>query len=514
MPKDTSFLGPVTLVGVNKWLLGCESYFHGHGISGEDWTRAAGDGISSEADDTRDLYDWWLENQDTDYTWDDFKDAVKEAGLGSNWRELALQAFYTTKQEAAGDSGARSYLRDLEERGSVINHASNLEAIPIESIAYKSHMLFNALPDVVSQVMKQGPNLVTLKRLQLEKMIKDESKSYVLQHNDPVPMSSSVAGYRWLAQWGVQAASGTRFTDIDSLPDDPNSLTHMNSITLWGNGKSDRYMIEDYALAYSSGTINGPAKTPRAEYKTYTFSPGEYITGVTIGAKAYQTYHTKSSGSWIREQSEYTSLCYMAITTSSGSDTKLAVGMSGTTTSAFKAPAGWKIVGFRGTWTSYYDYDASDTSQTRYPLIAFGVIMAPVLSDFRIAQDKHLLPPEVSWPAWRIFVEQLDTEHISTHVDPRFRYGELCLSRLNKIYALTQTPLRGYVRYWNQYGTFFHDNFAWLASASLYIVIVLTAMQVGLATESLGGNDAFQAASYGFTVFLFWGLSLPSRLSS
>ncbi|KAL3952382.1 hypothetical protein ACCO45_012325 [Purpureocillium lilacinum] len=109
-------------------------------------------------------------------------------------------------------------------------------------------------------------------------------------------------------------------------------------------------------------------------------------------------------------------------------------------------------------------------------------------SDFRIAQDKHLLPPEVSWPAWRIFVEQLDTQHIHAHVDRRFQYGELRLSRLNKIYAFTRTPLRGYVRHWNQYGTFFHDNFAWLASASLYIVIVLTAMQVGLATESLGRN--------------------------
>jgi len=126
-------------------------------------------------------------------------------------------------------------------------------------------------------------------------------------------------------------------------------------------------------------------------------------------------------------------------------------------------------------------------------------------SDFRIAQDKHLLPPEVSWPAWRIFVGQLDTERIYTHVDPRFQYGELRLSRLNKIYAFTQTPLRGYVRRWNQYGAFFHDNFAWLASASLYIVIVLTAMQVGLATESLGRKDAFQAASYGFTVFSILG---------
>lgn len=74
-------------------------------------------------------------------------------------------------------------------------------------------------------------------------------------------------------------------------------------------------------------------------------------------------------------------------------------------------------------------------------------------SDVRIAQDKHLLPPEVSWPAWRIFVEQLDTEHIHTQFDLRFQYGELRLSRLNKIYAFTQTPLCDYVRRWNRFVT-------------------------------------------------------------
>ncbi|KAH6986801.1 hypothetical protein EDB80DRAFT_183089 [Ilyonectria destructans] len=132
-------------------------------------------------------------------------------------------------------------------------------------------------------------------------------------------------------------------------------------------------------------------------------------------------------------------------------------------------------------------------------------------SDFRIAQDRRLLPPEVLWPAWRMFVGQLDTEHIYRNIDPRFHHGELRLSRLNKIYALSQTP-RGYMPRWNRYGTFFHDNFAWLASATLYIVIVLTAMQVGLATESLARSDAFQSAAHGFTVFSILGLLVAASL--
>lgn len=97
------------------------------------------------------------------------------------------------------------------------------------------------------------------------------------------------------------------------------------------------------------------------------------------------------------------------------------------------------------------------------------------------------------------------TEHIYPDIDPRFYHGELRLSRLNKIYRLWQTPPRGYMSHWNRNGAFFRDHFAWLAGTTVYLVVVLTAMQVGLATESLGGNDAFQSASYGFTIFSILG---------
>ncbi|KAI2831743.1 hypothetical protein CBS147321_6321 [Aspergillus niger] len=133
-------------------------------------------------------------------------------------------------------------------------------------------------------------------------------------------------------------------------------------------------------------------------------------------------------------------------------------------------------------------------------------------SDFRIAQDRHLLRPEITWSAWRIFVEQLDTKYIYPRIDRRFLHGELRLSRLNKIYALYQTPLRGYMARWDRYGAFFHDYFSWLASVTVYIAIVLTAMQVGLATDALAHSPTFQSASYGFTVFSILGPLVASAL--
>lgn len=126
-------------------------------------------------------------------------------------------------------------------------------------------------------------------------------------------------------------------------------------------------------------------------------------------------------------------------------------------------------------------------------------------SDFLLAKEKHLLPEVIEWPDWISFVKELGTEHIYPDIDPRFYHGELRLSRLNKLHRLSQTPLHGYMDHWNQYTTFFRDNFAWLAGTTVYIAVVLTAMQVGLATNALADNDTFQSASYGFTVFSILG---------
>ena len=48
---------------------------------------------------------------------------------------------------------------------------------------------------------------------------------------------------------------------------------------------------------------------------------------------------------------------------------------------------------------------------------------------------------------------------------------------------------------------FFAENLTIVAAATVYIAVVLTAMQVGLGTDLLMKNYSFQMACYGFTVF-------------
>ena len=131
-------------------------------------------------------------------------------------------------------------------------------------------------------------------------------------------------------------------------------------------------------------------------------------------------------------------------------------------------------------------------------------------SDLRVAQDAGLLGHEIHWENWVSFTRSLlramDIQTLE-QVNRRYHYGELRLSRLNWIYRLTSknrshvTLIRGYMYGYTKYSEVVQRNFAWVLVAFVYITIVLTAMQVGLATDRLGQSDAFQNVSYGFTVF-------------
>jgi hypothetical protein len=128
-------------------------------------------------------------------------------------------------------------------------------------------------------------------------------------------------------------------------------------------------------------------------------------------------------------------------------------------------------------------------------------------SDYRIATESGLLPKGVEWQQWTALIADF-LSHMDLHslkdVSDRYKYGELRLTRLNKIYRLLVLSPRnfvyGYMSASTWYKSFFSRNFAWLLAVFAYLTIILSALQVGLATTLLQENDAFQSASYGFAV--------------
>ncbi|KAJ6008549.1 hypothetical protein N7540_012525 [Penicillium herquei] len=119
---------------------------------------------------------------------------------------------------------------------------------------------------------------------------------------------------------------------------------------------------------------------------------------------------------------------------------------------------------------------------------------------------RHLVKSKTGWEDWKRLVHEVLSNNDRTIVHPRFLRAELRLARLDTIHRLTQLPpFEPYLRHYWSYGSLFRENITLLSTATIFVALVLTAMQVGLATEQLGQNKSFMKASYGFTVFAILG---------
>lgn len=129
--------------------------------------------------------------------------------------------------------------------------------------------------------------------------------------------------------------------------------------------------------------------------------------------------------------------------------------------------------------------------------------------DLIIAQSAGLLPMSITWENWVIFIANF-LNHIDqgslSNVAIRYRYGELRLSRLNRIYRFcpsvfsATTLIKGFASEPTWYKDFFVRNFSWIFALFACVTVILSAMQVGLGTEQLQRSQRFQQASAGFAI--------------
>ena len=125
--------------------------------------------------------------------------------------------------------------------------------------------------------------------------------------------------------------------------------------------------------------------------------------------------------------------------------------------------------------------------------------------DLKIAHEMGLVPLDIDWASWSRFVQDIldgDQNQIWCDVSLRYTYGELRLSRLNTLYRLGFAGLslgnvvRGYMKGSHRYSTLFERNFGWLLSVFVYITVVLSGMQVALATGWFADDYGFQGLCY------------------
>jgi hypothetical protein len=126
-------------------------------------------------------------------------------------------------------------------------------------------------------------------------------------------------------------------------------------------------------------------------------------------------------------------------------------------------------------------------------------------SDFNIACEIGVLPPDTEWSAWRLVVRSIVGSigvQPLRQVDDRYRYGELRLSRLNSLYRVgaagfsKRNLVVGYMSSSQRYTTFFERNFGWLLAVFVYLTVILSALQVALATDRFGHDLRLQSLAY------------------
>lgn len=143
-------------------------------------------------------------------------------------------------------------------------------------------------------------------------------------------------------------------------------------------------------------------------------------------------------------------------------------------------------------------------------------------SDFDLAQMEGLVPRDIDWEVWRDLMGSV-LQHINVQtlhqVDKRYQYGELRLSRLSSLYRVCPSVcsmrnlVLGYTTHSTWYKAFFRQHFAWLLAIFAYFTVVLSALQVGLATELLYSHASFQKVAHGvviasLVVFFAIGISI------
>lgn len=157
-------------------------------------------------------------------------------------------------------------------------------------------------------------------------------------------------------------------------------------------------------------------------------------------------------------------------------------------------------------------YAASDLSSNCRAALGFLRTYAHLIkheSDFRIAKTAHLLPDDVSYRDFQIFIEPF--RHIPDNVVTlRYHYGQIRLTRLNwavrvlRPKSLVKLANRKFPLYYqNRYiqtGQYLERFAAPLLFIFASLTLILSSMQVVLAARSEGTKAAFATVSWGFSV--------------
>lgn len=158
--------------------------------------------------------------------------------------------------------------------------------------------------------------------------------------------------------WGWDYGSAIHDMSSTDFPGSSTALGHLMRITVYTNNDVNAPLVQGYQTQFSGGPIiRNPAYITHGNaFLSLDFGTGEHITQVQLSRR-----------------SDLLGISSIEITTSKGRS--LFAGGSSADRKTFRAPNGWRIVGFHGR----ANYNAFVGSANRYPTPKLGVICGPVV---------------------------------------------------------------------------------------------------------------------------------------
>jgi hypothetical protein len=125
-------------------------------------------------------------------------------------------------------------------------------------------------------------------------------------------------------------------------------------------------------------------------------------------------------------------------------------------------------------------------------------------SDFRLAQEEHLIPDGVTWPAFSALIAGF-ARVADEDVSPRYQYGEMRLSRLN-LWARVALGKWVFQKVAWQYSEVFGRYYAPVLFVFGILSVILSAMQVGSQTRPDWSEFLSASAWFAVVCLLFMAL--------
>ncbi|KAL4874809.1 hypothetical protein BJY04DRAFT_174169 [Aspergillus karnatakaensis] len=358
------FAGPITAFAITEWISNCESAFEtweddnsGKSLTDKQKIHAVGGSIVKNAA-TDDLHTWWLTNHNNleTRTWVFFQDSLKERALGRDWVLRSLREMFSTTQ---GSQSIDQYFAALNRVRFVLSRAGPEFQIP--DFDFKCHLLFRAAPGLLDQLLKDDFHTYSLTS-DSDEGIKAWLKKYPaaaapINHPTPTPSSPLITPESYIVTrpWGWY--SGDPFSDLTSRQMNIQSIKmpHLRELSIWTNKSgATQKLIQGFYLKFNTltDTFRSPPKIADGwEEHVLTLADDEYLTQAQA-----------------RASNKHQAITAIEFTTSKGRT--LGAGELLDEHYNYKAPPGWRIVGFHGT--------AHTGSAELNPLSQLGMIYAPV----------------------------------------------------------------------------------------------------------------------------------------